>query len=199
MIEDLVARWGYPAIVLGTFLEGETVLLLGGAMAHRGLLSLPGVMLAAFVGSVAGDQLWFLAGKRWGVGAIERRPGWSASAARAQRWLGRYGAWFVVGFRFLYGLRTISPLLLGATGYPQRRFAWLNVVGAAAWAATFAAAGWALGEGARRAIGRSAHAEELAALVVVLGVAFALVHRAVRRHAATTKSDPAPPERGSVH
>jgi membrane protein DedA with SNARE-associated domain len=186
VIGELVARWGYPAVVLGTFFEGETVLLIGGAMAHRGLLTLPGVIVAAFVGSVAGDQLWFLVGKRWGLAVIERRPSWRDRVGGVERWLARYGSAFVVGFRFIYGLRTISPLILGATGYPQRRFAWLNVIGAALWAATFAGLGWGLGEGLRRTIGRSARWEELGLLAVGLAAAVTLVHHAVAKRASSS-------------
>lgn len=189
MIEDLVARWGYPAILVGTFLEGETVLLLGGAMAHHGLLSLPGVMLAAFAGSVAGDQLWFHVGKRLGRAAIERRPRWQRHVVRVERWLARFGTAFVLGFRFIYGVRTVSPLLLGASGYSQRRFSWLNVVGAALWATSFAALGWGLGAGLRRALGRNARWEELGALALVLAVAAAVAHRVVW----TRRSRNAPP------
>ena len=176
-LEELVTRWGYPAIVLGTFFEGETVVLLGGAMAHRGLLTLPGVVLAAFAGSVAGDQLWFLAGKRWGLAAVERRPRWRVRVARMQRWLADYGTTFVVGFRFIYGIRTVSPLLLGASGYSQRRFAWLNAVGAAVWAASFAALGWGVGEGLRRTFGRDARWEEMGIIVLGLAAVVAIVHR----------------------
>jgi membrane protein DedA with SNARE-associated domain len=36
--EKLVTDFGYIAIVVGTFLEGETILVLGGFLAHRGYL-----------------------------------------------------------------------------------------------------------------------------------------------------------------
>jgi membrane protein DedA with SNARE-associated domain len=183
MIAELVVRWGYPAIVLGTFFEGEAVLLLAGAMAHRGLLSLPLVMLAAFVGSVAGDQLWFYVGKRLGRPAVERRPRWKRQVARFERWLARWGAAFVLGFRFLYGLRTVSPVLLGASGYSPRLFSLLNAIGGAVWAIAFAALGWGLGEGFRRALGRHARWEELGFVFVLLFVVAAFA----RRKATTTE------------
>jgi membrane protein DedA with SNARE-associated domain len=134
-------------------------------------------MLAAFVGSVAGDQVWFLVGKRAGRAAIDRRPRWKRHAERVEKWLARYGTAFVVGFRFIYGLRTVSPLLLGASGYSQRRFAWWNAVGAGVWATSFAALGWGLGAGLRRALGRDARWEELGILGVAVGVGIAILAR----------------------
>jgi len=147
MIEHYIVRWGYAAIVVGTFFEGETVLVLGGAMAHRGLLSLPGVALSAFAGSLAGDQLWFLLGRRGGRLALAHRLRWQTQATRVNHWITRYGTTFVVGFRFIYGLRSVSPLILGASGYPPLRFLWLNIAGAALWAMCFSALGWGLSAG----------------------------------------------------
>jgi membrane protein DedA with SNARE-associated domain len=171
MVEALLARWGYWAVGLGTFLEGETVVLAAGALAHRGLLSLPVVMLAAFLGSVAGDQVWFAVGRRFGRAFVHRRPRWKAQVARVEGWLARGGDVFVVGFRFLYGLRTVTPLLLGASGFSPRRFVVLNLVGGALWAVAFGAGGWAVGATLQATLARSARLEELLAAAVVLALA----------------------------
>src|SRR5262245_557136 len=108
MLESLIIRWGYLAVGVGTFFEGEAILVLAGGLAHRGLLSLPLVVLAAFVGSVAGDQLWFQLGRRYGRALVARRPTWQARADTVQRRIDRHGGWFVFGFRFLYGIRTVT-------------------------------------------------------------------------------------------
>lgn len=72
-MEALVARYGYLAVLVGTFLAGGTILVLAGFAAHRGWLELPFVLLAAFAGSAAGDQFYF---------TIDRRRGraWRAAA-----------------------------------------------------------------------------------------------------------------------
>jgi membrane protein DedA with SNARE-associated domain len=40
MLESLLTNYGYPMLTVGTFLEGETVIVLGGFFAHLGYLSL---------------------------------------------------------------------------------------------------------------------------------------------------------------
>ena len=40
-LEDLIGTYGYWAILVGTFLRGETTLILGGFAASRGYLALP--------------------------------------------------------------------------------------------------------------------------------------------------------------
>ena len=51
--EELIQRFGYAAIIVGTFLEGETILVIGGFAAYRGYLSLPLVMVCALLGSLS--------------------------------------------------------------------------------------------------------------------------------------------------
>ena len=57
---SIIEHYGYAAIVIGTFLEGETILVLAGLVAHQGYLKLTGVITAAFLGSLCGDQLFFI-------------------------------------------------------------------------------------------------------------------------------------------
>jgi len=61
-LEYLISHYGYVALVIGTFLEGESVLIVAGFAVHLGYLKLQWVILAAFAGSVAGDQLYFFLG-----------------------------------------------------------------------------------------------------------------------------------------
>lgn len=144
-LEELVVRWGYLAIAAGIFFEGESVLILGGALAHRGLLSLPLVMLVAFLSAYAGDQFWFQMGRRYGRPVLERRPKWHARMAVVQSRLTRYGDVFVFGFRFIYGIRTVTPVLLGMSDYPRLRFAAINLAGVLVWSIAISYAGYALG------------------------------------------------------
>ncbi len=45
MLENLLQQFGYPAVLLGTFLEGEMSRLLAAYLALRGYLSIEGVVL----------------------------------------------------------------------------------------------------------------------------------------------------------
>ena len=184
MLESFVIRWGYLAIALGIFLEGESVLILGGALAHRGLLSLPFVVLVAFVAALASDQLWFQMGRRYGRPLLERHPKWLARLGAVQARLQRYGDVFVFGFRFLYGLRTVTPVLLGMSDYPRARFVCLNVAGVAVWSVAFSWAGWALGAAFQRIMDRAVHAQKLIAGVLaaafVVWLALTLLKRRAR-------------------
>lgn len=170
MLLQLLAQWGYLAVAVGTFFEGETIVLAAGALAHRGLLSWPLVVLAAFVGSVLGDQLWFFVGRRYGRAFIDKRPPLRVHMRRVEGWLARYGAWFVLGFRFVYGVRTVSPIVLGASGYAIARFVPLNLAGALVWALAFVAAGFGLGAGLHALLGRVTRLEEVLACALLISL-----------------------------
>ncbi|HEY1100522.1 MAG TPA: DedA family protein [Myxococcota bacterium] len=177
MFDHLVAQWGYLAVAIGAFIEGEAAVVAAGALAHRGLLSLPLVMLSAFLGSVIGDQVWFQLGRRHGRPFIDRRPAWKERVDVVKARLDRFGTAFVFGFRFIIGLRTVTPALLGITGYPPWRFAVLNVVGAAVWSVVIGLVGWTFGAALASLLERVPHVEELLLAVVVCAVVVALVWR----------------------
>jgi len=185
MLESLLETYGYWVVLFGTFLEGETILVLGGFVAHRGYLSLVGVLLAAFAGTVAGDQLWFYLGRRHGAAVLARRPTWQGSIDRVDRLQERYGAWMILGFRFFYGFRTLSPFALGMGHISSQRFSVLNALGAALWAVVVGGLGYVAGEAAERWIENFRHYELHAILLIAaLGLALGIFHLVRRRRRA---------------
>jgi len=100
-LEELISNYGYVVILIGTFLEGETVLVLGGFLAHRGYLELPWVVAAAFAGTVAGDQLFFLIGRRKGMAFLDRHKAWKSKAGRILALLHTHQTWVILA-RFFY-------------------------------------------------------------------------------------------------
>ena len=67
MLQQFLQDFGYFALFLGTFFEGETILVLAGFLAFRGYMQLEYVVAVAFMGSYAGDQLWYFLGRRHGI------------------------------------------------------------------------------------------------------------------------------------
>ena len=181
MLESLIGRYGYLAILIGTFLEGETILVLGGLAAHRGLLWLPGVMACAFAGSLASDQLFFFLGRRHGERFVARRPRLRAGLQRVRGLVERHDTLLILSFRFLYGLRNVTPLAIGMSRVPAWRFALLNVVGAAAWSIAVALLGWFVGAAAQQLIGHLERDEwRVAAAILAVGLALWAWRRWVR-------------------
>ncbi len=170
MFKEFVLHWGAWAVAIGTFFEGETIVVAAGAMAHKGLLTFRGVALAAFLGSTLGDTTWFMGGRIWGRPFIDKHPKWRKRSERIQQFTNRFGIFFVLIFRFIYGIRTVTPAVLGATHYPVVRFLILNVISAAVWALVFTGIGWGLGEGIQQVLSRRGHVGELLIAAVILSI-----------------------------
>ena len=168
-IESLIQTYGYLAVLVGTFLEGETILVIAGFMAHRGYLQLPWVVVLAFLGSMLGDQLCFFLGRYKGPQLIAGRPHWQRPAVRVQELLDRYQVWVLLGFRFLYGLRNLTPMVIGAAGFSPRRFVLFNALGALVWAVTVAFAGYLFGQAVTMVLDDVKKYELWVMLVLALG------------------------------
>ncbi|HEY9051980.1 MAG TPA: DedA family protein [Gammaproteobacteria bacterium] len=144
-LEELVANYGYIAVLIGTFLEGETILIIAGFLAHRGYLDLPIVIAMAFTGTLIGDQLYFYIGYFKGKQFIENRPKWKAKTDRVFKLLDKHQVLLILGFRFLYGIRTVTPFVLGASGISPIRYLVLNICGALIWAIVIGVSGFYFG------------------------------------------------------
>lgn len=186
-IELLIARYGLVALFLGAGIEGEACVITGGVFAHRGMLSLPAVMAAAALGSFAADQLLFLLGRRYRNLRWVRRLHQKPAFARAIRLIERYPSGFIFVFRFLYGLRTVSPVAIGTTRVAARRFLFINGLAAIVWAVAFTSVGYAFGHALEMMLGRlltSAHIAIAVTVIATLGAAAWLARTMRRRSSA---------------
>lgn len=188
-MELWIQHYGYLAVLIGTFLEGETILILAGFAAHRGYLQLPWIIAAAFAGTLFGDQLFFFLGRRHSEFLLKRKPHWRPRVKRVQELINNYRMLIIISFRFLYGLRTVTPFALGMSQVPLRLFVPLNVLGALIWAVVIGVAGYLFGQTLELFLGNLKRYE----LAVLLGLAMAgllfwLIHfRRSRKLAAAEK------------
>jgi membrane protein DedA with SNARE-associated domain len=148
-LTELIKSYGYLAILIGTFLEGETILILGGFAAHMGFLELPWVIASAIAGSFSGDQLYFYIGRHYGPKIIAKRLSWQEGAAKVYKHLHRHKNLLILSFRFFYGFRNVTPFAVGAAHISRSRFFALNLIGAIVWAISFSYAGYLFGEAFR--------------------------------------------------
>jgi membrane protein DedA with SNARE-associated domain len=185
MLEALLTHYGCPILVVGTFLEGETIMVLGGLAAHLGYLSLEGVIVCGFCGTVLGDQLYFFLGRRHGKSLLARRPALLARTQRVFRILERHQNLLITGFRFLYGLRSVTPFAIGMSDVSYLRFAVLNLIGAFIWAASIGLAGFYFGHAVETVLGDVKQYElELMAAIVGVAMLVWLAHFYQRRRLA---------------
>lgn len=148
LVHYLIENYGYITILIWTFIEGETIVILAGmAVASSiGGLELPLVIASAIAGSFSGDQFYYYLGRHWGPRIIAKRLTWQASAERVYKHLHKHQYWLILTFRFYYGLRNVTPFAVGSAQIPRLRYFFLNLIGAIVWAIVFAGGGYLLGQ-----------------------------------------------------
>lgn len=184
-LEQLIQDYGYLAILVGTFIEGETIVVLGGLAAHLGFLELQWVIVSALIGSFSGDQLYYYIGRRYGPRIIAKRLSWQANAEKVYKLLRRHRDFLILTFRFYYGLRNVTPFAIGSSQVPRLRFFVLNLTGAIVWAITLSVLGYVFGQ-AFRLVLDDIHQKALwvlGALVVVGLIIWAVTLLRARRRA----------------
>ena len=183
-LTEFVEHYGYFAVLAGTIFEGETILLMAGYAAHAGRLSLGWVILAAFVGSLVGDQTAFWFGHHYGTRLLSRFPRLRPGVERASRLLRRIQSPLLLGFRFVYGIRVATPIAAALAKVPLGRFVVLNALGAALWSVVISCAGYLFGHGISRVFEHAKHFEHIVlGVIAAAGIALTLVHWARRRTA----------------
>lgn len=140
-----VREWGYYAVFFGSIIEGESIILSASALAYFGHLDIVKVMVITFFGTLFADQGIFLLGYFWGPKFFKRFPKTKIKAKKAFDYLEKYDVWFIMSFRFIYGIRALSPLVIGASHkVPIMRFVRLNFIAALIWTILSCMAGYFL-------------------------------------------------------
>jgi len=142
----LIAKYGYAATFVGTLLEGESFLVLSGLAAHRGYLSLPLLVAVGAAGALLTDNIFFAMGRLLGPALLQRFRRLAPSVARAHALVERLPNTAVISVRFLYGMRSVGPAVIGAGTMTWSRFVMLDAVAAFLWSACWVSAGYLLGE-----------------------------------------------------
>ena len=182
-VAELIGHWGYLAIFLFVILGNaglpvpeETILALAGYLVWRGKLRLWLVLAVGILSAVAGDNLGYWIGRRYGQEAVERYGQWLLGTPERlltmRRFVTRRGPLGVFAARFIPGLRFLAGPLAGAVGLQPLPFFVANVIGAGIYVPLVVGAGYAVGYGfgeyverLRRTVGEVEH--------IVLGAAIA--------------------------
>ena len=148
ILKEYLEIHGYWVLFVGTFLEGEAVLLLAGFLAFRGYLDILGVISTAWAGSFLGDQAYFYLGRFKGRGLLKRFHSIAKKFRVALKLIEKYGNFVAFISRFTYGFRIVLPIILGITNLAPRTFFWINLASALAWAILFSLGGYLFGKSA---------------------------------------------------
>ena len=176
---DLVSNasgWAYAILFVLALLDAlipivpsETSVITAGVVASAGDLSLPLIILFAAGGAIAGDNLAYVVGWKWGRKANDRFFR-SEKAQERVKWAHRQveerGGELIVIARFIPAGRTAVTLSCGTLEYPWRKFIVFDAIAGVIWA-TYATALGYFG-------GHAFENEPWKGLLLAFGIAFAV-------------------------
>ncbi len=141
-LSALLIEYKYWIVVAGALLEGEVALLLAGAAAYHGYMSLSLVMLISFLGAMFHDHLLFFIGRYMGKPFLARYPRLRKKSQRVLNMFHKHQNKLILSFRFIYGLRTVTPIIIGTSDIFLKRYSVLTMIAAIIWAIIIAYLGY---------------------------------------------------------
>jgi membrane protein DedA with SNARE-associated domain len=177
-LEDFIIKFGYPALFVGSLLEGESVLIAAGFLAKSGYLDLNLVMLVALAGTYTADVTIYFLGRKKGEGIVSRFPLAKAYFPKVKSLFDRYGIWAIFITRYMYGLRLAAAGFMGLMKMRRGRYLTFNLLSCAIWAVVIGNLGYIFGASLEALIGQIKHYEKIVvALIIIMGVGIWLVRR----------------------
>lgn len=177
MIQDFINNYGYYAVFLFACIEGEVALLTAGVLCHHGMMTLPAVIVTAFLGTLVTEQSLFFVGHFYGDSLLKKFPRIAQKSGRILDFLRKYDSAFIFGSRFVYGIRNFSPIVIGIAKIPPIKFVALNIPAALVWAVVVACTGYACSNFVELAKEHMQCVEIVALVVVVTALIYYLYRR----------------------
>jgi len=166
-VEDFLDQYGYLALMVGTFFEGETAILVASSLIHRGMFAAPPTIFMAFLGSFISDWLYYLVGRLNGQLFISKRPKLQAKVQPVTNFFRENQIQILFTYRFLYGFRVIIPIIIGMSGIRPARFLIYSILAGLLWASTVSTIGYVVG----RVLNVSVTVFEKNILFIIIGFA----------------------------
>jgi undecaprenyl-diphosphatase len=187
-ISNTLGAWTYLLVAVFAFAEtgafvglvvpGETVMLLGGAVAGQGAIDIYLLIAIAWFSCWLGDTTSFFIGRRLGREfVLEHGPRFGIGHERFERvedYFGRHGGKTIFIGRFISLVRAFAPFVAGSSGMRYRAFVPYSILGTGLWASAHILVGYFFSrsiETAARYAGRGAFLLATT-IVVVVGVVF---------------------------
>ena len=135
-------------LVVFPFLPGDSILFIAGTVVANADLNIHVLAVVLVAAAILGDTINYSVGHYIGPKVYDRPDSrWfkQAHLRRTHMFYEKYGGVTIIIGRFVPIIRTFAPFLAGVAGMSYRRFLAFNVVGAVAWIASLAYAGYLFG------------------------------------------------------
>lgn len=180
----------YIAILVGIFFEGELILISSIIAAHNGYLNFWLVMVLGILATYCADLFYFFLGRKKGKQWLEKRKKLKSRAQIIDNKLKKYPIFFFFSYRFMYGLRTITPIVIGLGSINTRKFLMLSALGTFIWGVFFGIIGYLFGDIVKSKMGHIEHIEKyIIGILLLVGIIVLIIRRLIYKKQIWEKPD----------
>lgn len=130
---QFIQTYGYFAIIVGAFFEGETVMVLGAYAVQQEIFNFWWLILAGTLGAFIGDQFYYQVGAKVGYKFVNDRPKLADKFNKASSLIDKYPTMTILCMRFAWGLRTIIPISFGVKKFNLIHYMIANLIASVLW------------------------------------------------------------------
>lgn len=151
VIAVLAVIFAESGLLVGFFLPGDSLLFMSGFLVQQGtfIINIHAFVLLLFIAAVLGDNVGYSFGHKVGRKLFERENSRffkKKYLEQAEKFFDKHGAKAIVLARFVPVVRTFTPIVAGVSKMHYKTFLIFNLIGGGAWTATFAYAGYYVGQ-----------------------------------------------------
>lgn len=136
-------------LFFGFFLPGDSLLFSAGLIASFGFFNIYILILVCILASIAGDNVGYWTGKRFGPKLFTKDKGFLFKKKRiedAENFYKKHGRYTIIIARFIPVIRTFAPIVAGIGKMDYKIFFIYNVVGGIIWPVSLIYLGYFLGQ-----------------------------------------------------
>jgi membrane protein DedA with SNARE-associated domain len=132
-VESIIQDWGYLALAMYSFGGGMLGLAIASIFSFSGELNIYYVLLVAFISNFVGDQFLFYIARNNKEQATQMMQKHEKKIQLAHNMMNKYGWLTIILQKYIYGIKTLIPLIIGITEYDNKKFMIFNLIGSIIW------------------------------------------------------------------
>jgi len=131
----------YLLAFFGVFFEGEFAFVSVIVAAEHQHLQMAPTIILGFFATFSADLFYFYLGRKKGANWLDKNQHISKRVAKSREFIAKKELIILLTYRYLYGFRSLIPLVLGTLNTSPKRFLIFSFFGTLIWTALFATLG----------------------------------------------------------
>jgi membrane protein DedA with SNARE-associated domain len=145
-MQSFIHNWGYVALFLYSFGGGMIALIIASILSYGGDLNIYITLIVAGSANFIGDQFLFLIARSNKNQAKQIMKKYQKKIALSYLMMKKYGIIVIFLQKYIYGIKTLIPLVMGLTKYNVKKFLFFNILATIVWTLIVGISSYILGD-----------------------------------------------------